>query len=386
MATNIEGNRSFEIPEFPEDAITPTRPATPFAPQPRRPSPTNPFAGYPSQRNETHKEKNFNKPTPFTGDRKKIEIFIQECSLYLHANRHTYDDDDNKIMFFLSYMNDKEALRWKQTFLRSITNHRRQMTFLTLNRFIGELENYFQPTNVQQDAAHQLSILQQGKKTAEEIVTEFRLLTSQAGYSVNTPTDHMHLIEKFRKTLNPSLAKKIMLSPPVPTTIDGWVNQAILIDSLYRQTNEIMQYDGRTRNDRNDRKPSNRPNWSKYFDSKKDKKERDPDAMDIDRLSPEKRAALMKKGACFKCEETGHMAKDHDEYERKKKEKKKVILRKTNTTPTTPTPPAASSSKKKDLSKIHALLQALSTEETETLLAMKEEKMKEKDEDSDSDF
>lgn len=98
-----------------------------------------------------------------------------------------------------------------------------------------------------------------------------------------------------------------------------------------------MQYDGRTRNDRNDRRPSNRPNWSKYFDSKKDKKERDPDAMDIDRLSPEKRAALMKKGACFKCEETGHMAKDHDEYERKKKEKKKVILRKTETTPTTPT-------------------------------------------------
>ena len=94
----------------------------------------------------------------------------------------------------------------------------------------------------------------------------------------------------------------------------------------------------------------------------------------------------MKKGACFKCEETGHMAKDHDEYERKKKEKKKAILRKTDTAPTTPTPPAASPSKKKDLSKIHALLQALSAEETETLLAMKGEKKEEKDEDSDSDF
>ena len=41
---------------------------------------------------------------------------------------------------------------------------------------------------------------------------------------------------------------------------------------------------------------------SNYFDSKK--KEKDPDAMDIDRLSPEKCSFLMKKGACFKCEKT----------------------------------------------------------------------------------
>ena len=47
-----------------------------------------------------------------------------------------------------------------------------------------------------------------------------------------------------------------------------------------------------------------------YFDNKKNKKEHDPDAMDIDRLSPEKWATLMKKGACFICEEPGHMAKD----------------------------------------------------------------------------
>ena len=29
------------------------------------------------------REKNINKPTPFTGDQKKIETFIQECKMYL---------------------------------------------------------------------------------------------------------------------------------------------------------------------------------------------------------------------------------------------------------------------------------------------------------------
>ena len=33
--------------------------------------------------------------------------------------------------------------------------------------------------------------------------------------------------------------------------------------------------------------------------------------MDIDAMSMEKRAALMRKGACFICEEPGHLAQDH---------------------------------------------------------------------------
>ena len=33
--------------------------------------------------------------------------------------------------------------------------------------------------------------------------------------------------------------------------------------------------------------------------------------MDIDAMSMEKQAALMRKGACFICEEPGHLAQDH---------------------------------------------------------------------------
>jgi hypothetical protein len=308
----------------------------------------------------------------------------------LHANRRIYEEEDDKIMFFLSYMNDKEALRWKQTFLRSITNERRQMTFPSFDQFIGELQGYFQPTNVEQDAAHQLSILRQGKKTAEEIVTEFRLLTSQAGYSTITPTDHKHLIEKFRRTLNPSLARKIMISPPVPTTINGWVEKAILLDSLYRMTNETLLVDGKARSDK---KPPNKSGWTNYFDTKKDKKEHDPDAMDIDRLSPEKRTYLMKKGACFICEEPGHRAAEHYELKRKEEEKKKKASTRRTEATTSKTSSTSKTPKKKDISKIHALLQGLSKEETKELLALqhpehekheKEEKKKEDDND-DSD-
>ena len=75
----------------------------------------------------------------------------------------------------------------------------------------------------------------------------------------------------------------------------------------------------------------------------------------------------MKKGACFKCEKTGHLAKDHDEFERKE-EKRKASTRRTETsTSTTSNTPPKPMSAKRDIKRIHALFQALSTKEKEEL-------------------
>jgi hypothetical protein len=102
--------------------------------------------------------------------------------------------------------------------------------------------------------------------------------------------------------------------------------------------------------------------------------------MDVDSMTAGKRAYLMKKGACFVCEEPGHRASEHDEHvktQQKNKGKNKA-------------PP------KKDLKSIHALFESLSKGEKQQLLAMstkgtKEEEKDEKDEeeeetDDDKDF
>ena len=89
-----------------EDIPNISQPPTPmtFEPQPLM----NPLLSL-NRRRETPKEKNFNKPTPFHGDRKKIETFIQECRMYLHTNREIYTEDEDKIIFMLSYMTDKDG-------------------------------------------------------------------------------------------------------------------------------------------------------------------------------------------------------------------------------------------------------------------------------------
>jgi hypothetical protein len=335
-----------------------------------------------TSRNErgSMKERAINKPTPFDGDRKKTETFLQECRVYLHINRGVYTTDEDKIIFILSFMNSKEALRWKQTYLRSILTHDGNMNFPDIHTFIGLLENYFQPTNLGQDAAHQLNLLKQGKKTAEEVLTEFRLLSSQAGYAVETATDHLHLIERVQRVLNASLVRKIRLMESPPTTIDGWVEKAIFFDNMYRSTMEVLEQkakEERTIPRSTQAGKANSPrrfDYSNYFgnrNTRTTRERRDPDAMDIDAMSTEKRVTLMKKGLCFICEKPGHLAKEH-------KDKNFGAERKDETKTTT---------KRKDLRKLHTYLQALTREEKEELFALQNPGDKEeKEEESDSDF
>ena len=209
-------------------------------------------------------------------------------------------------------------------------------------------------------------LLKQGKKTAEEVITEFRLLTAQAGYTAETNSDHLHLIEKLQNVLNPSLVKKIMLLENPPTTINGWVHKAIMIDGQYRATMDLL---GR----KMERKETTgKTKWENHFEGKRRRNDKDPDAMDIDRMTTEKRTILMKKGTCFICEEPGHMAREHYDLEKKKK----TNIRRTDTSS------AFSTSKKKDIKKIHALIESLSPEETEELVAL-QSASREKEDDSD---
>jgi hypothetical protein len=44
------------------------------------------------------REIGLDKPSPFNGDRKKIEMFIQECRVYLQINKKIYTNDEAKVV------------------------------------------------------------------------------------------------------------------------------------------------------------------------------------------------------------------------------------------------------------------------------------------------
>ena len=84
--------------------------------------------------------------------------------------------------------------------------------------------------------------------------------------------------------------------------------------------------------------------------------------MDVDAMSTNKRAYLMKKGTCFICEEPGHRARDHDEHEKEQKGKGKAPQKKEVR--------ATQKPEKTSLKKIHALPKNLSLKRKETLVEL----------------
>ena len=299
------------------------------------------------------KELGLCKPTPFYGDRKQISTFIQECKAYLLVNRAIYMTDETKIAFILSYMNDKEAKKWKDTYLRSITDEvMEDINSSTYMNFIALLKKHFKAYNCKRQGVYKLNTIKQGNRLVEELVTEFALYVTEAGLTSDTNTEQVMLIKKFRLALNPSLAKWIIFGEKIPKTLEGWYEKAIQYNTNYWEGMALI-----------------RKSLKGGYASKKNRKksaEKDPNAMDINSMTQGKQTYLMKNGLCFKCEKKGHMAPDcpdpDDKDNKKKKKKKKKKDNKKEKT--------KKEEKTWDTKAVHALIQGLTAKQNKDLMTL----------------
>jgi hypothetical protein len=159
-------------------------------------------------------------------------------------NQGIHNTDWLKIGFILSYMNDGEAANWKEYYLDTLEDPNTGMpNFPTLVMFLVDVQKAFWAGDRVQDAVNRLEMLRQGKKTAEELNTEFLQIVGQAGIDRKTPSDHLHLIGYYRKTLEPRLSRRILFSDNVPKTINGWMEKAIQFDTNWRMGNLFFNQD-----------------------------------------------------------------------------------------------------------------------------------------------
>ena len=262
--------------------------------------------------NSTHaKEYGLNKPMPFSGDRTKVKAFLQECLVCINMNEEIYMTDKLKIGFVLSYKNEKEAKDWRELYLKDLKDPATgKLVYPTFGTFLAEVHKAFWSADQVQDALCKLENLIQGKKTAEQTVTEFKQLIGQAGLTMRSTSDNIHLIGLFQKALNYSLAHKIMFGKNIPRTIEDWFKKVIQFDTNYQEAMDIFG-----QNKRNNDKTMSR-SWYRPAEKK------DPNVMDVDMLTFEERQMLMKQGKCFKCRKTGHRAADFPGEEDRKGKKK----------------------------------------------------------------
>jgi hypothetical protein len=92
-------------------------------------------------------------------------------------------------------MNDGEAANWKEYYLNTLKDPNTGMpNFPTLVTLLEDVQKAFQAADRVRDVVNRLEMLRQGKKTAEELNTEFLQIVGQAGIDRKTPLDHLQLI------------------------------------------------------------------------------------------------------------------------------------------------------------------------------------------------
>jgi Ty3 transposon capsid-like protein/Zinc knuckle len=258
------------------------------------------------------KELNLNKPEAFDGNRDGFKKFLQHVEVYMDVNHETYNNDLRKIAFVLSFMATGSMATWKTQFIEEAyarpappNPNDRLGTYTQFRKDLMEAFSMFDSVG---DALDKLRSLRKKKnKLIDEHIAKFKMLAAES----KIDTMNSLSIELFKKTLPWGLTLKLMKLETPLKTIDDWYEWAATLDHRFHKVNRAIE---RTRGNSGKEKT---PQWKYYFP----RKERYPNAMDVDRLTVDEQNKLMKEGRCFKCRNTGHQANECPEDDDKKKGK-----------------------------------------------------------------
>ena len=246
-----------------------------------------------------HTELKLNQPKPFTGKRDDLKKFLQDVKLYLVVNEPIYNTDLKQISFALSFMNEGDASSYKEQLLEEAMMME-NFNLGTWEDFERNLKIAFSPYDAPGDALEEMKTLRMGNNSIEEHNARFKMLVTKSGLSTRSPA----VIDYYRETLNIPLQRRILSLENPPFTLQGWLDWAAKLDNNWRKMQRVL---GQSR-EANDKaiqgKKKEEPKRRFQFHKK------DPNAMDVDALTVEKREEAMKKGLCFGCGKPGHLNKD----------------------------------------------------------------------------
>jgi hypothetical protein len=267
------------------------------------------------------KELNLNEPEAFNSNRDDFKKFLQNVEVYMDVNHETYNNDLRKIVFVLSFMAAGSAATWKaqlndEAYAKPAPPNPNDRLG-TYTQFRKDLMEAFSMFDSVGDALDKLWSLRKKKsESINENIAKFKMLAAESKIDMTNPLS----IKLFKETLPWGLTLKLMRLETPLKTINNWYEWAATIDHQFHKVNRAIE---QTRGNSGKEKA---PQQKYYFP----RKERDPNAMDIDRLTVDERNKLMKEGRCFKCRNTRHQANKCPEDDNDKKKGKEVPKKKMN--------------------------------------------------------
>ena len=167
------------------------------------------------------------KPAIFNGEVGRVGGFITACRLYIKM-RLRGNTVEEQVQWALTYEQGGSVDVWKENIMDEIEAG--EVEFESVEEFFTSLKKEFGGGEEESVKAAELRKLEQGGKTMEEFVQEFKRAARGSGYKGRL------LVEEFKRGMNGGISRKLMEAENPPTSIEQWYRRATALDRNWRES------------------------------------------------------------------------------------------------------------------------------------------------------
>ena len=135
---------------------------------------------------------------------------------------------EEQVQWVLSYVQGGSADVWKENVMEELETG--EVEYETVEEFLTGLRKEFRKGEEESVKAAELRKLEQGGKTIEEFVQEFKRAARGSGY------ERRPLVEEFKRGMNRGIRRKLMEAENPPTSIENWYRRATALDRNWRES------------------------------------------------------------------------------------------------------------------------------------------------------
>jgi len=147
----------------------------------------------------------------FNGEAEKVGGFITACRLFIKMKLRGTTVEE-QMQWVLSYVQGESADVWKENIMEELESG--EIEYETVEEFFTSLRKEFGGGEKESVKTVELRRMEQGGKTMEEYVQEFKRTARDSGY------EGKPLIEEFKRGMNGGIRRKLMEAENPPTSIE----------------------------------------------------------------------------------------------------------------------------------------------------------------------
>ena len=166
-------------------------------------------------------------PAIFNGEMGKVGGFVTACRLYLRMKMREATVEE-QVFWVLSHVQGGSADVWKENVLEELEAG--EMEYEIAEEFLTTLKKEFGGGEEESVKAAELRKMEQGGKTMEEFVQEFKRAARGSRY------EERPLVKEFKRGINGGIRRKLMEAENLPASIEQWYRRAMALDKNWRES------------------------------------------------------------------------------------------------------------------------------------------------------